>query len=137
MDSNSHISLALGRPFVRTLICVSIFISAFVVTHLPPPDQPIKPLEHDKLLHMFGFFGLGTMVVWRLGSIRAMLPLPVAMAWYALLLMYGAFDELTQPITGRSCELYDFLADGFGGAIGMGMMFLTYPWWRAPTKIRG
>ncbi|MEK6644821.1 MAG: VanZ family protein [Planctomycetota bacterium] len=137
MDSNSPISHSFGNSLVRTLICVSIFISAFVVTHLPPPDQPIKPLEHDKLLHMIGFFGLGAIVVWRLGSIRAMLPLPVALAWYAVLLTYGAFDELTQPITGRSCELFDFFADGIGGAIGMGLMMLTYPWWRAPAKVSG
>jgi VanZ family protein len=137
LDSNSHISIALGRPLVRTLICVSIFISAFVVTHLPPPDQPIKPLEHDKLLHMTGFFVLGAMVVWRLGSLRATLPVPVAMVWYALLLTYAAFDELTQPIMGRSCELYDFLSDGLGGAMGMGLMMLTYPWWRASTRVGG
>ncbi|MBI5764638.1 MAG: VanZ family protein [Planctomycetes bacterium] len=116
---------ALAKPIVRTLICVSIFITAFVVTHLPPPDQPIKPLEHDKLLHTIGFVGLGTVLAWRLSATHRPFPLVTAMAWYSVLITYGAFDELTQPITGRSCELLDFLADGLGGIIGMGLIIVA------------
>lgn len=123
---------ALAKPIVRTLICVSIFTTAFVVTHLPPPDQPIKPLEHDKLLHTIGFFGLGTVLTWRLLATHRPFPLITAIAWYSVLLTYGAFDELTQPITGRSCELLDFLADAFGGLLGMSVVLLAYSW-RMPS----
>lgn len=125
---------ALAKPIVRTLICVSIFTTAFVVTHLPPPDQPLKPLEHDKLLHTIGFFGLGTVLTWRLTATHRLFPLYTVLAWYSVLLTYGAFDELTQPFTGRSCELLDFVADGFGGLIGMGLVILAQTMRARPAR---
>jgi VanZ family protein len=35
------------------------------------------------------------------------------------LVLYAAIDELTQPAFGRDSELYDWLADSGGAALGL------------------
>jgi len=81
-------------------------------------------LAHDKTLHAIGFTILGALTVWRIDVKATGISFATAVAWYLGLLAYGAFDELTQPITGRSCELTDWLADACGAAIGIVLVVL-------------
>ena len=38
----------------------------------------------------------------------------------SLLAVVGAFDEITQPLVGRDCELLDWCADVVGAVVGSG-----------------
>ncbi|HKQ47021.1 MAG TPA: VanZ family protein [Phycisphaerae bacterium] len=88
---------------------------------MPPAAGPDIPLVDDKVLHFLGFTVLGALLVWRLGrhprrpTVRNLLP------WYLALILYGAFDEITQPPFGRDCEFLDWLADCCGAAVGVAL----------------
>lgn len=110
----------------RTFICAGMFMVALVATHVPPPKRHIPLLVHDKTLHVIGFAVLGALVAWRRAANPANLTGSAAARWYCGLLLYAAADELTQPLTGRSCELYDWMADATGGAMGTLLVFFWY-----------
>jgi hypothetical protein len=124
------------RPhrFRRTLVALSIlvWITSAVGTHVPLDHSPgglfsagriLHPLARlarmclsfvsDKVIHAAAYFLLGGLL-WltlrafgaRLGR-RAAAVLLVAACW-------GAIDELTQPLVGRSPELLDWAADVAG-----------------------
>lgn len=103
-----------------------MLLAAFTATHLPPPTKPFPPLVHDKWLHAIGFAGLGFFTLWRLATTKKAIPARVLGLWCLALLAYGAFDEITQPLAGRSCEFSDWLADGTGAAIGSVIVFLWH-----------
>jgi VanZ family protein len=72
----------------------------------------------DKVAHLIEYSGLGLLVAWTLGSRglakgRAL--------WLAGLVcaLYGASDELHQLfVPGRQCDVFDWVADTAGGALG-------------------
>ncbi len=106
---------------LRTMIWVFFFAFAFTATHTPV-DKPAKPIINDKLLHYAGFTFLSALTIWRLRAGRRKVSLPMATAWLAALMIYGAFDELTQPYFHRSCEFFDWLADLGGSVVGISLM---------------
>lgn len=75
----------------------------------------------DKLLHFAGYALLGGLLaLWRTAgkshrgqSLRARL----LHAWL-LASSFAVLDEVTQPLTGRHCNLGDWLADALGAACG-------------------
>jgi len=92
----------------------------FTATHLPPADLPRTHIN-DKVEHVTAF-GLLTGAlyvslwslkrpVWRIAAI--VLP---------IVLIYGALDERTQPLTGRTCDLYDWYADTTGAICAITVM---------------
>lgn len=89
----------------------------FAGTHLPLRLQRLAAHNHDKLLHFAGYGLLGALIGWQLGrgapSRRQMLRV-----WAAILLWAGV-DELTQPLVGRTLDVYDWIADGLGSAVGL------------------
>jgi VanZ family protein len=93
-------------------VCVLAWASALTATHIPGPDMPDLHVG-DKYLHVVGFLGLsglfwatltgygkGTWV--RLGLMLAVMPL------------YAAFDELTQPYFQRTADVDDWISDAAG-----------------------
>lgn len=116
------------RYYARTTLWAFCILSAFVVTHMPPPARPAPMLINDKLLHFVGFFVLGLLTVWRLGDGERRLRWPAIAGWYAFLIIYGIFDEGTQELVGRSFEWTDWLADCSGAMVGMliCVIFLRY-----------
>ncbi len=96
------------------------------MTHLPPKHLPDIGVN-DKFEHV-GAYGLlagalfVTIWLWRPGVNHLWLVvLAVGMA-------YGAFDERTQPMFGRSCDFGDWMADTIGTAIAAGILTLLKPW---------
>ena len=83
------------------------------LTHLPAEKIARVPHFWDKAEHGLAYFLLAAL----LGASfmftfpeRRTIPL-----WVLVLgLTYGALDEILQPLTGRDCELLDWVADGCG-----------------------
>ncbi len=86
----------------------------FIGTHLPEQKVSGVAMSHDKLVHTVAYAVLTTLlcIAWRRTGGRPGLWGRLGIA--AVVLAYGAMDELTQPFFGRSCDLYDWLADGVG-----------------------
>ena len=96
-----------------------VAIGLFVGTHLPPTRVPrfVLRIAPDKVLHCAGY---GTLAFLLYGGIRRWVR-PPWRAWLAVILaaaLLSAFDELTQPLTGRDGDLLDFLASSGGATFG-------------------
>jgi len=105
---------------VRTgmlMLCVFIWVCGFTATHLPRKAVPPSGLS-DKWLHTIGYFVLvailvATLVTRELPRRRRMLFLLVAVP------LYAAFDEISQPLVGRSANIYDWIMDLCGALLAI------------------
>lgn len=96
----------------------------FAGTHLPLKMEQITSHNNDKVLHLLGYGGLGLLIGARLAR-TASTPRRKWLAWPAILL-WAAFDEITQPLVGRTMDLYDWFADGTGSAIGLSVGLIVF-----------
>lgn len=113
-------------------------LAILVFTHLPNDRVPhlVLRIGDDKLRHVLSY-GLFSALLF--AGLRPWLVNPVkALAWVAAIgTAFAIVDELTQPLTGRTCSLLDFLAS-FGGTLSGGcLMFLVAmlpgPWLKSGT----
>jgi len=122
-----------SRLDLRTLVWVICLIGAFVATHTPPPEKPAPMILNDKFLHFMGFCAIGVVTVWRIIGPGSRLSMAAFLGWLAFLLAYAAFDETTQQLVGRDCELGDWLADAMGAIVGMSICLMSVRFRREET----
>ena len=96
---------------VVLVICIVLWVTAFVLTHISLP-KPTGVPGQDKTLHGVGYAGLAsvfllTLVAYGQDRTHRVLITLVTMA------AYGAFDELTQNLVSpaRSASFGDWLSD--------------------------
>jgi VanZ family protein len=104
---------------VLWILCAAYWVALFTLTHLPRVPAVGQRVQ-DKLAHFLAYgvlAGVLYLAMWASSS-----------AWkrtsffvLAVTLLYGAMDEVTQPLVGRSCELYDWLADAAGAIVVVGI----------------
>jgi VanZ family protein len=117
---------AIGR---RAVIPAGLLTLAWLVaTHVPQPAAArLNIFESDWLAHGSGYLVLGA--CWML-YVSARFPaslLRCGLPVWAAMIAFGAIDETTQPIVGRSCSLSDWISDAVGSAVGIaGMGALLY-----------
>lgn len=112
----TRIGLPARTKFVVWLACVT---GAFVLTHTPAPDDfAIPPWLGDKLLHLVGYLVLGWVTTWMINRGPPAVPRRVTVGCLIGLMVYAVFDEATQPLVGRSCEVSDWIADALGACLG-------------------
>lgn len=93
----------------------------FIATHIPLAREISVP-GGDKTIH---FVSYGLLAMWLCSVWLIKAPAPTilsgittgAVAWI-ITALYGAFDELTQPLVNRVCDLGDWYADIIGAAFG-------------------
>jgi VanZ family protein len=85
-----------------------------LMTHLPKPP-PLGPEMNDKTAHLVAYAILGVLVYVNLRA-RGRAPALGGLLAISLVIVGGALDEWTQPISGRSCDLMDWCADVAGAA---------------------
>ena len=99
------------------LALVSYTLIAFLGTHVPIPSGVI-PSGGDKVLHFVGYAVFGVLLM----GLRASLG---PFQWTSVLgragflACYGAFDEMTQKLVGRSADVADWCADMIGACCGL------------------
>ena len=101
-----------GVRRLATAVCGALWIASLVATHVPISHLPDLPTG-DKTLHGAGYFVLAgvfavTLLLHGLSPRRRSTTVLIVMA------LYGAFDEITQPLAGRSASWGDWLADIIG-----------------------
>lgn len=102
-------------------VALSYLVFMFIMTHLPKRNVPqTLELAGDKLLHTSAFLVLGFLLSFAV-QLRVR-----SLGWFAYVIptfvfgmLYGWFDELTQPWFGRYFDLEDLAVDGLGLAMGM------------------
>lgn len=107
------------RLLRRTLWTLTIAYAAFhfIMTHLPATGVPRIGVG-DKFLHFasYGFMsGSLYLSLWA----SAVRPLKTAGIVLIAAAIYGAIDELLQPLVGRSQEWGDWLADVAGATVAV------------------
>jgi VanZ family protein len=89
---------------------------------VPPQQQPL--FSKDKLLHFSAYAGLAFLFVTVAQIRRSTIPglrrrpLPIAALWL-LAVTAGFLDEITQPLTARDFEWWDWVADILGATAGI------------------
>lgn len=104
------------------VVCVTLWCAACVLTHLPPDDVPNFHAS-DTTLHAAGFAGL-TASFFAVLLCRGVPRLKRILMILAILPAYGALDEWTQPLFGRTCDLNDWMHDFMGMLLGIVIMEL-------------
>lgn len=107
----------------------ALTIAWLVATHVPPKEAAkLNVLEYDWLAHGSGYMVLAACWLICIQSrSHARLNRLAVVVWLAIA-GFGAIDEATQPLAGRDCSGYDWLADATGAAVGVAIVSMLL--WR-------
>ena len=105
------------------------WVALAVMIHMPPESLDVAPslmdrLHADKLFHC-GSYGLLAVLLAGIMELHAELRRATinlsrtAGTVFIAVAAYGGLDELTQPLTNRTCDPWDFAADVVGAALGL------------------
>ena len=101
------------------VVAIAYAVTLVLATHYPKPEQLLGRYGHaDKLLHFVAYFFLAMFVaaaVWGAGRWSRRAAVAVALALAA----FGGIDEITQPLFGRTADVFDWAADCAGIAVGI------------------
>ena len=104
------------------------WVCLFIAQHIPASKIPPTHVS-DKLIHVVMYSMLGVLLWMAIGdsvsSIRSK-----ALLVLGIVMVYGAIDEWTQPLVGRSCSLDDWVADTAGGVIAIAVMAGLSLWYQ-------
>ncbi len=118
------------------LVTAGYWVSMCVGTHMPNPPDVVPTNVSDTWLHLGAYFGLSILLV---GSVAdgGRLSVVASLRLWAVVLVYGALDELTQmiPVLHRTAEWKDFAADAGGSAAGLVLGSVLIRWYLG--RLRG
>lgn len=99
---------------------VAYTLTLVTVTHLPPAHLPATGVS-DKFEHIVGYGLLATLVS---ATVRAYLRRVPFVTIVIALALFGAVDEVTQPLVGRTADFWDWAADVGGIVLGTGAVWM-------------
>jgi VanZ family protein len=114
------------NPRLWQLALACYWVALFVGTHMPIERLALSRGTADKFAHVAAFGGLAMLVAitWRLAA--GHFHLPQLFSVWAIVVLYGAIEETTQPMVGRTASLIDWSADAIGATLGS-MLFWLWP----------
>ncbi len=107
------------NPKLWQLALIGYWIVLLISTHLPAKAPFMPPDNIDKLAHATAFAGLALLLAsaWQLATGHLNVS-HLVLVWIVVVI-YGAIDEWTQILVGRSCSIWDWFADATGAALGL------------------
>jgi VanZ family protein len=93
------------------------WLGIFTLTHLPPRTVG-RVTVPDTVQHMAAY-GVLAILLFATFRVTGWTFRQTLIAVLGLAMVYGAIDELTQPLVGRSAEMADWLADVGGALMGL------------------
>ena len=112
-----------ARRVALAVWVVLLLVGSMLPTRVVGPAMPHIP-HFDKLLHIGGYAIFCVLAVWALPG-RHLL-------WLAAgVFAFGVMIEFIQPLTGRSRDVMDALANGVGVAAGLLLVWLL---WKARRR---
>jgi VanZ family protein len=130
--------VALPARWLRLLsLAIGVYwLSIFAGTHIPLQREPFHEGVSDKFLHFGAYAGLALLLA--AAAVCRWAPSPrIVVAIVALLAAYGGFDELTQILVGRDCELFDWCADIAGALVGSMAIVVPALFWSRRRRTSG
>jgi VanZ family protein len=123
MSENKIYKFLYNKKYLVVSALVTYWLVLIVGTSLPSTSLPSFNVG-DKVIHFIAYFGLGLLfATYRLIYFKNIKQNIIFVI--LLIAAYALIDEVHQIfIPGRYCELFDFLADVTGGAIGLGLAYL-------------
>lgn len=110
----------------------------FIATSIPTLPMPRIFDAQDKLEHLSAYFILGALLTLTL-AIQTRIKIirkNFEIFSFVIILAYAAIDELHQLlIPGRYCDFFDWIADVFGGIIGIAIIKFLLKNRRSSAKI--
>ncbi len=134
---------AIRIPRARNIgyvVVVSYMIVTFILTHinlsgtiLDHSNFPTQFQIVDKIYHFVAYCTLTFLVLFfllepntdRKSKVKRAVSARTLAMWCTLILLYGVFDELTQPYFGRRLEALDLLANVVGISVGQALFVVT------------
>jgi VanZ family protein len=104
----------------------------FVSTHVPQPPHADVIDAFDKFLHAGAYAGLTLLVAFN-WSLRREFGWRQAIGVLVLLAAFGGFDEVTQLLVSRHCDLLDWCADVVGILAALVLFQSGATFWRRQT----
>lgn len=139
MSSDPSTPSIAKTPGTSTVTIVAIVLLClywtmlFAGTHVPLP-QGALPGGMDKKIHFVAYAGLGVLLM-AVHATRGFYSWYTVLICWLALVGYGVFDEVTQLLVNRQCELYDWLYDVAGA--GTGLLAVTLAVWCFRPKTQG
>jgi hypothetical protein len=106
-----------------TIILIFYWLGIFTATHIPIPGWTRRMGVSDKTMHFVAYMTLA-LLLWFGTSFEKKADWRKLRAWLlsAIVLFYGAADELLQHFMKRSADIKDFAANVLGLATAMAMV---------------
>lgn len=117
MTSPTNLSRSRIR-FVAAVLLAGYWVLLFISTHIPLKTLEKLPKHSDKWLHLTAYAGLSFLAAAWL-SVRRPVGKKQLLGVFGVAAVYGVIDELLQIPVNRHCEVWDWLADCVGAAIGL------------------
>ena len=113
------------RSIVWRVLLAGYWLTLLVATHLPKTVAGLPADQTDKLIHFVAYAVLAWLLAtaWQ-ASVGRLNARHLKFVWMVVVL-YGAIDEVTQPIVGRTLSFADWLADAAGAAVGLILFRVT------------
>ncbi len=117
-----------GRQKKTIVVSVLYLITLFTFTHIQIPQMVYRANVSDKWLHFLAYMNLFFLLWFSINpDKRANWRKPAVWLIFLGAVISGAADELSQPYTGRTCDILDFVADAEGVFAGLVIfIFLTF-----------
>jgi VanZ family protein len=119
------------RQKITIAVLVPYWIALLIFAHIPIPQIVYQAQVSDKCLHFLAYLILVFLLWFSINPDRKV-NWRSRMAWliFFAVTACGGLDELSQPYTGRTCDLWDFLANAEGILTGL-VMFAFLTFWQA------
>lgn len=127
-----------SRRTIRILALSALvlyWVFMFVMTHLPRVPVFLPPTK-DKTAHFLSYGLYGGLLYLAIWSFRPRWR-TIGVMVVCIAIIYGAFDEVTQPLVGRSMELMDWVADVLGATVAAIAMTIAQRIYDAALLRRG
>ncbi len=124
--------MALSRRQKLTIGALILYwLVLFTLAHVPIPQLVFRAHVSDKSLHFTAYLILAFLFWFAINPERKVNWLR-ASAWWVLLVLagYGIADEVLQDLSGRSCDIMDYVADLIGAITGL-ILFSFFSFWLA------
>lgn len=107
-----------GRRGILSAAWLGCWLLAAILTHIPiKTSGPIRFDRADKVAHLSLYFVITYLGGLRLRSKSTGTSPGLLLVWACVYVAYAAVDELTQPFTGRDCDIMDWVFDALGVAL--------------------
>ena len=125
-----------GNVWLRRLPVTLVMGVIFFLSHQPGGSFSLpKIINIDKVLHCLLYAVLGLTALWALPpQFRQQRPVLAGVGVMLFCLFYGITDEWHQSfIPGRSCDIFDVMADASGGVLA-GVCGWGWQLWRTSGR---